>query len=210
MNTQCNHCTLLSPHHQHWRPPRNAAKTSHPLQPLAFFSLPGGKPRNRRTTAPTTLRSPPDLPPAPAEPPPCLLLPRLHSSCERHRPPPRNPHPPYRGHFITPPALTVLPRGRLSSRPPPALEPPRVTFTLHHTLRPRSPTYPGVNRHTCTYLLISAITTRSSRTPPPPIAAKPPTCWPATVHQHTHTNHRLRSPLPLQAVAWSDRKKGEA
>ena len=128
MNTQCNHCTLLSPHHHHWRPPRNAAKTSHPLQPLAFFPppLPGGKPKNR----------------PPAEPAPCIRCARRLIS-----------HPTQHHQHWNPPNL--LARPRRPPRNPPArivpvhhahpfssLTPPvdcSATSTSSRTPPPRNP-----------------------------------------------------------------------
>lgn len=175
MNTQCNHCTLLSPHHQHWRPPRNAAKTSHPLQPLAFFSLPGGKPKTR-----------------PAHPILCY-------------PHPRNPHPPYRSSSSHPPALTVLPRGRLSSRPPPALEPPARNVHSSSHPAPAEPVPAAFLLHPADPAALAALP--PGRPPPSsggalagkPNAAKPPTpcstaSWPATVHP--------RNPPDAHPISW--------
>lgn len=134
----------------------------------------------------------------------------------------------YRSHFIT---ATDDPQHHLFSP-----HPKPVSWSLHHTpclaarlcsppdlttrtTHPRSPTYPGVNHHTCTYLLISAITTRSSRTPPPPNAAKPPTppspgistrgtrpinpcrLHPFLLPRGKPKNHRPLQPLPAEPTA---------
>ena len=72
-----------------------------------------------------------------------------------------------------------------------------------------SSSHPACNAHPTDALAC----TRIAAKPPTPAehhyTPPAPTCWPATTHQHTiYTNHRPRSPLPLQAVACSDRGKG--
>lgn len=138
-------------HHQQHPPPRgggeqgqirapcNAAKTSHPLQPLAFFSLPGGKPKTRpahpilcyphpcarprnqhRVSWPATAHPPLH------QPPPALACTRTHSTTNPCRLPLFSPLPPGRLPHPYPPRIAAKPPTSCSSY-----------FLL---------SYPGVNR----------------------------------------------------------------
>ena len=220
------------------RPPPSTTRRIVPVHhpPPRSPSYPGGKPRNRRTAC--TLQTPPcaRLHPLLSSAPPALEPPRVtftvHHTLRPRNPPPANfptnrqadklvtlapppcircarLHPvfaPPRSHLF-PPYPGVNQKNHPPAEPRPTTSRPpsttstgthRVTFTVHHTLHPRSPTYPGVNHHTCTYLLISAITTRSSRTPPPPNAAKRPNpippSYPGVNQKLTHP----RNPPPAE------------
>lgn len=100
----------------------------------------------------------------------------------RLNPPPADLRPPTSQHLHQPPlALALLPRGR-----PPYAHPARSPAAVSFQFIP--PPAPAV-----------------SRLNPPPPAAPLPGLRPST---RPYTNHRLRSPLPLQAVACSDRRGG--
>ena len=234
MNAQCKHCTLQ---------PAPAEPTPPPATPTTKR-----RGRTKTDPSPRIAAKPPTLPVLahPAKPwhlhprnPPAPVPCTTHTRSCLHAPPSPSP-----GARHLRPALIALcneytmqslhsatrTRGTrtLSSLTPPAFllrapplpaEPPAVSWSLHHTLHPRSPTYPGVNHHTCTYLLISAITTRSSRTPPPPNAAKPPTppspgistrgtrpinpcrLHPFLLPRGKPKNHRPLQPLPAEPTA---------
>ena len=174
MNAQCNHCTLLSPHHQHWRPPRNAAKppTPYPLRSLPFSSspLPGGKPKNHATFLTSATRSP-------AEPPaPCFL------ACDRL---PAPTPPPLRARLI----LFSYPAGKppfhtsqstahpacippASAANPPPAEPTRGTRRVNHAPAPAEPTPAPSTRAGCRLSLLPRGT--RARSPPPRRLPAPP------------------------------------
>ena len=95
------------------RAPCNAAKTSHPLQPLAFFSLPGGKPKTR-----------------PAHPILCYPHPCARPRNQHRVSWPATAHPPL---HQPPPALACTPFSYPGVNQKTTHPRNPLPFTLHHT-----------------------------------------------------------------------------
>ena len=177
MNAQCNHCTLLSPHHQHWRPPRNAAK------PSTLYPLRSPTPciRSPCTRGTRTIN-------------PC----RLHSSCTLQTPLRSPPDLTTRARGTRTVFPGLQPPTRSNATPRPRSPPPSTTSPPH----PRNPRLHHQPAPAASFLSYPAEPAPAR----PRIAAKPPTHCRAPLHTTSPhllacdrppaptANHRLRSP----------------
>ena len=189
-------------------PPRRLPAPPHPSSPPDLTPARGTRAHPTSATATATPPSSRTPPPhnAAKRPNPIPLSypgvnhgtpaePRTTTSTGDHRGTRLTPHPlPDLAHLRAHPTSATATATPPSSRTPPP----------HNAAKRPNPiplSYPGVNQKLTRSPAVSRLN------PPTPCRAplhttSPPTCWPATTHQHTiYTNHRPRSPLPLQAVS---------